>query len=55
MEINHEPLSTVEPLNKGHVGDNINSAGLSNVKRLSSFEGSKCIRAIGKPINLCPL
>ena len=41
---------TVEPPNKGHVGDNINSAVLSFVERLSSFGGSKCIRAIGKTI-----
>ena len=38
---------TVEPRapNKGHVGDNINSAVLSFVDRLSSFGGSKCIIA----------
>ena len=41
---------TVEPPNKGHVGDNINSAVVSFVERLSSFIGSKCIRSIGKPI-----
>ena len=28
--------STVEPLNKGHVGDNLNSAVVSFVERLSS-------------------
>ena len=32
------------PLNKGHVGDNINSAGLSFIERLSSFRGSQCNR-----------
>ena len=32
---------TVEPLNKGHVGDNTNSAVLSFIERLSSFRGSK--------------
>ena len=35
---------TVEPLNKGHVGDNINSAVLSFIERLSSFRGSKFTR-----------
>ena len=34
---------TVEPPNKGHVGDNINSAVVSFVERLSSFGCSKCI------------
>ena len=34
-------------MNKGHVGDKINSAVLSFVERLYSFGGSKCIRAIG--------
>ena len=43
-------LSIVEPPNKGHVGDNINSAVVSFVERLSSFGGSKCIRTIGKQI-----
>ena len=33
---------TVEPPNKAHVGDNINSAVLSFIERLSSFRGSKC-------------
>ena len=33
-----------EPPNKGHVRDNINSAVVSFVERLSSFGGSKCIR-----------
>ena len=36
----------MEPLNKGHIGDNINSAVSSFVERLSSFGGSKCIRTI---------
>ena len=46
----HTPLAsiTVEPLNKGHIGDNINSAVVSFVERLSSFGGSKCIRTTGK-------
>ena len=34
-------LCTVEPPNKGHVGDNINSAVLSFIERLSSFRGSQ--------------
>ena len=51
---------TVEPPNKGHVGDNKISAVLSFVERLSSFGGSKCIRAIYKDnnfwdLNLCSL
>ena len=41
---------TVEPPNKGHIGDNINSTVLSFVERLSSLRGSKCIRAIGSTI-----
>ena len=42
-------ITTVEPLNKGHIGNNINSAVLSFVERLSSFGGSKYyIRAIYK-------
>ena len=41
-------LCTVEPLNRGHVGDNINSAILSFIERLSSFRGSQC--PIGKII-----
>ena len=46
-----------KPPNKGHVGDNINSAVLSFVERLSSFAGCpKCIRAIGRTIfGTCPL
>ena len=31
---------TVESLNKGHIGDNINSVALSFIERLSSFRGS---------------
>ena len=40
----------MEPPNKGHVGDNINSAVLSFIERLSSFRGSQCIKTIIK----CP-
>ena len=40
--------SAVESPNKGHFGDNINSAVLSFVERW--FGGSKCIRTIGKHI-----
>ena len=38
-------MNTVEPPNKGHVGDNINSesAVLSFIERLSSFRGTKPI------------
>ena len=36
-------MSTVEPPNKGHFGDNINSADLFFVERFSSLGGSKCI------------
>ena len=51
---------TVEPLNKGHVGDNVNSAVLSFVERLSSFRGSKCTKTIDRACNIwdheqCPL
>ena len=35
--------STVEPPNKGHIGDYINSAVLSFMERLSSFRGSQHI------------
>ena len=42
--------TTVEPPNKGHVGDNINSAVLSFIERLSSFRGSKCTKTIGHVI-----
>ena len=41
---------TVEPPNKGHVGDNINSAVLSFIERLSSFRGSKSTKTIGHVI-----
>ena len=42
-------VHTVEPPNKGDFGDNINSAVVSFVERLSSFGGSNaCIRTIGK-------
>ena len=41
-------LCAVEPPNKGHVRDNINSAVLSFIERLSSFRGSQC--PIGKII-----
>ena len=41
----------MEPPNKGHVEDDINSGVLSFVERLSSFRGSKCIRTIGKTIS----
>ena len=44
--IHHLMYSTVEPLNKGHFGDNINSADLFFVERLSSLGGSKCIVGI---------
>ena len=36
-------LCTAEPLNKGHFGDDINSADLVFVERFSSLGGSKCI------------
>ena len=34
--VNSRHMYTVEPLNKGHFGDNINSAVLSLIERLSS-------------------
>ena len=37
----------MEPPNKGHVGDNINSDVLSFIERLSSLRGSKCTKNIG--------
>ena len=40
----------VKPPNKGHVGDDINSAVLSFIERLSSFRGSQCIKTIGHVI-----
>ena len=42
--------TTVEPPNKGHVGDNINSAVLSFIERLSFFRCSKCTKTIGHVI-----
>ena len=42
----NDNMITVEPPNKGHVGDNINSAVVSFVERLSSFGGSECFRNI---------
>ena len=42
----------VEPPNKGHVGDNINSAVVSFVERLSSFGG---LKANFWDLELCPL
>ena len=45
-----EMITTVEPLNKGHIGDNLNSAVLSIIGRLSSFRGSQCIKTIGNVI-----
>ena len=47
-------VSTVESPNKGHVGDNINSAILSFLERLSSFGGSNYIRQIFGTLDLCP-
>ena len=39
---------TVEPPNKGYIGDNIiNSAVISFIERLSSFRGFKCTKTIG--------
>ena len=40
----------MKPPNKGHVVDNINSAILSSVERLSSFRGSQCIEPIERVI-----
>ena len=40
----------MEPPNKGHVGDNINSAVLSFIERLSSYRGSECTKTIGHVI-----
>ena len=42
--------STVELPNKGHLGDNINSAVAPFVERWSSFGGSKCIKTVGNQI-----
>ena len=41
--------TTVEPPNKGHFGDNINSAVVSFVETL--FGNSKCIRTIYRETN----
>ena len=46
--------TTVEPLNKGHIGDNINSAVFPFIERLSSFRGPKCSKTIGHVIFLGP-
>ena len=37
-------VTSVKPLNKGHVGDSIDSALLSFIEKLSSFRGSQCIK-----------
>ena len=42
--------STVEPPNKGYIGDNINSDVLSFIERLSSFRASKCAKSMGHVI-----
>ena len=39
----------MEPKNKGRVGDNINSAVLSSIERLSSFSGPQCIKNVPGP------
>ena len=36
-------MSSEEPPDKGHFGDNTNSAALLSVERFSSLGGSKCI------------
>lgn len=43
-------MHMVDPLNKGHVGDSINSVVFSFIERLSSFRGSQCNKTIGKVI-----
>ena len=43
-------MATVEPPNKGHVGDSINSVVLSFIEGLSSSRGSKCTKTIGHVI-----
>ena len=49
---------TVEPLNKGHFGDNINSLVLSFVERLSSsrrlYLGSQAVSLVERSIIHCP-
>ena len=39
---------TVEPLNKGHFGDNIKTDDMFFVERLCAFGDSKCIRPSGE-------
>ena len=46
----HTVVTTMEPPNKGHFGDNINSAVLSFVERFSSSRRFRSIRTIGKQI-----
>ena len=41
----------VEPPNKGHIGDSINSVVLSFIERLSSFRGSQCTKNIDRGFN----
>ena len=43
--------TTVEPPNKGHIGDNINSAVLSFIERLSSFRGFQRIKTMAEAID----
>ena len=65
--VNHTHFgTTVKPLNKGHVGDNINSHALSLVERLSSsrrfklycyymekeFSGSQELSAVDNTVSL---
>ena len=46
----HTVVITMEPPNKGHFGDNINSAVLSFVERFPSSRRFRSIRTIGKQI-----
>ena len=50
---------TVEPPNKGHLGNSTNSAVVSFLERCPLLGGSKSIETIGKPIiwkhEECPL
>ena len=49
-------ISTVEPPNKGHFGDNINSAVVSFVERLSSLRRFKMYWETNFwDLDLCPL
>ena len=48
-------MHTVAPPNKGHFGDDINSADLSFVERFSSLGGSKSLKEIYWDYKLCPL